>query len=122
MKRATTILNESGDVTIVWDEGQDDMMEAIIQKKMDQGITFFLIEPRLGGLAAPKHTELRAAAEARKHRALSIRDADFAAFVDSGAGTTIATPPAKAKTTRVSRVAKEVAKAESVGVQQRKGG
>jgi hypothetical protein len=79
--RACTILNEQGDVTIVWGEEDDARMEAIIAKKMAEGITFFIIEPRFGGLAAPRRTKLENVADARDHRALAIKDEDFARFV-----------------------------------------
>lgn len=45
---ALTMLNEKGDTTIVWTPDRDDEMEAIIQKKLDEGCTFFIIEPRFG--------------------------------------------------------------------------
>ena len=54
--------------------------------------------------------------EARKHRALSIKDADFARFIDSGHGDVVPTPSTEAKTVRRGKAAKEVAKSESVGV------
>lgn len=34
-ERATRLMGEHGDVTVVWDESEDEKMEAIIQKKMD---------------------------------------------------------------------------------------
>lgn len=36
MTRALTILNELGDVTLIWDPAQDDKMEAMIAKKIRQ--------------------------------------------------------------------------------------
>lgn len=54
--RATTILNQSGDTTIVWTEDRDDEMVEIIRKKMAEGITFFVIEPRFFGLLPAKKT------------------------------------------------------------------
>ena len=67
--RATTIMGEQGDVTIVWTEDEDDKMEAIIAAKMAQGVVFFIVEPRFFGLLPAKKTELTDAALARKHRA-----------------------------------------------------
>lgn len=122
MARALTMLNERGDTTIVWTEDRDAEMEAIIAKKMKEGVTFFIIEPRFMGLLAPKKTSLKDAAEARKHRALAIPDEDFAAFVASGGGDTAPTPDGSVAKSRVSRDASEVAQSESVGVRPRKGG
>lgn len=120
--RALTVLNECGDVTICWQDERDDEMEAVIQKKMDAGMVFFIVTPRAFGLLPPKKVKLENAADARKHRALAIPDEDFAKFVESGAGEAVATPAEKIKGSRISRSAKEVAENQSVGVKPRKGG
>jgi hypothetical protein len=114
--RALTMLNEAGDTTISWTEDRDDEVEAIIQKRMDEGCAFFIIEDR--GLRRP----LRDAADARAHRVLAIPDADFAKFVGEGRGEAIPTPPEKVKTVRKAKTAKEVAGAQSVGVKPMRGG
>lgn len=44
-RRALALLNEMGDLTITWEADKDDEMAVIIQKKLDQGIRFFIIEP-----------------------------------------------------------------------------
>lgn len=120
--RALTMLNEMGDVTLVWEEQNDAAMEALIQKRMNEGITFFIITPRLGGLVAPDRTKLENAAEAMKHRALSIPDEEVQKFVSGGLAEVISTPIASVKGSRRSKSAKEVSKSESVGVRQRRGG
>lgn len=120
--RALTILNDCGDQTIVWDESSDERMTEIIRKKMEQGVIFFVVEPRFFGLLPAKKTELKNADDARKHRALSIRDEDLQAFVSDGAGEVTKTPPAQVKTVRKATKPEEVAKAESVAVKPMKGG
>lgn len=120
--RSLTMLNESGDTSIVWDEDQDDEMERIIQRKMDAGVTFYIIEPRAWGLLPPKKTPLIDVKDAFEKRALSIKDADLAAFVGEGKGDVVSAPNAPIKTVRRGKTAKEVAGAESVGIKQRKGG
>ena len=118
--RALTMLNEAGDTTISWTEDLDDQMEAIIKKKMDEGVTFFIIDPR--GARMP----LEMAVQANRFRALAIPDEDLRKFVEAGAetGAAVAIPTTKepAKNSRISRNAKEVAKSTSVGVKQRRGG
>jgi hypothetical protein len=116
------MLNESGDTTIIWDEDRDEEMEAIIARKMAQGVVFFIIEPRMFGFLPPKKTRLERAEDARKHRALAIPDADFARFVESGAGDAVPTPPDPVKSIRKAKSAAEVATAQSVGVKPMKGG
>jgi hypothetical protein len=123
MKRALTILNETGDVTITWDEENDERMLAIVEKKMAAGITFFLIEPRMGGLVAPDTSKpLKKVNDALKYRALSMKDEDFEAMVAEGQADLVQTPAAPARTVRKARTAREVASSESVGVRPMRGG
>ncbi len=117
---ALTMLNQKGDTTIYWSPDRDDEMEAIIEKKMAAGCSFFIIDQRFG-----HRQKLTEASEASKHRMLAIPDEDFRNFVGDGEpGTAVAVPtPAKAaKTIRKAKTAKEVAKSESVGVMPRRGG
>lgn len=121
--RALTLLNETGDVTITWDAENDESMLAIIQKKMDAGIVFFLIEPRMGGIVAPDTSkQLKKPKDALKHRALSIKDADFEAMVAEGKADLVKTPDARATTVRRATKAQEVVTGESVGVRPMRGG
>lgn len=120
--RATTILNETGDTTIVWTDDRDAEMEEIIRRKMSEGVTFFIIEPRFMGFLPPKRTKLDDASKANQHRALSIPDADFAKFVESGSGEAVSTPRESVRGSRVSRDASEVARSESVGTRPLRGG
>lgn len=117
---ALTMLNQRGDTTIVWTPDRDNEMEAIIEKKMAEGCTFFIIEPRFG-----TRQKLTRASDAVASRMLAIPDSDFAAFVGAGqAGTSdvVATPAAKPKSVRKAKTAKEVARGESVGIRPRGGG
>lgn len=123
MPRALTILNETGDVTITWEEENDDRILPIIERKMKAGITFFLIEPRMGGLVAPDTSkQLKKAKDSLKHRALSMKDKDFEDMVAEGKAVLVQTPDAPARTVRKASSAREVATGESVGVRQMRGG
>lgn len=44
-ERSIIFLNSMGDVEVSWDKENDDVMREVIQRKMDQGITFFIVEP-----------------------------------------------------------------------------
>jgi hypothetical protein len=124
MLRSTTYLNRLGDVTIVWTEEQDAMMLAIIEKKMAQGVVFFLVEPRMGGLAPPLKTELDKAEHAFRLRALAVHDKDFADMVEMAGVTTINAPePAKRPTVKSkAKTAREVASGQSIAIQPMAGG
>ncbi len=96
-------------------------MEKIIQQKMDQGVVFFIVTPRALP-HPPKLTQLKKAAEARKHRALSIKDEHISAFVAAGSGDVVKTPAAETKTVRRAKSAKDAATNQSVGVRPLVGG
>ena len=119
MIRSLTMLNESGDTTVSWTPDRDDEMEAIIEKKMKEGVTFFIIDREHDGA----RMRLEDVADAKKYRALAIPDEDLARFVSSGAGVAIPTSTAPVRRSRVSRSPKEIASSKAVvGVKQRRGG
>ncbi|MGB3833720.1 MAG: hypothetical protein WA975_17865 [Mesorhizobium sp.] len=120
--RSLSIFGDQGDVTIVWTDEEDDKMEAIITEKMKAGIIFFIVEPRFFGLLPPKRTALTDAADARKHRALSIKDEQFSAFVEAGHGDVVKTPDKPVTTVKKAETAKEVASNHAIGVRQLRGG
>lgn len=121
--RRLTMLNESGDTTISWTPDRDAEMEEIIKKKMAEGVTFFVVERKGRPAAQPKRgPKLEDATSANRQRTLVIPDEDLEKFVSSGAGTVERTSDAKVETSRVSRDPKEVARSETVGVKQRRGG
>lgn len=122
MPRALTMLNEQGDVIVAWTEERDAEMIEIIRKKMAAGIVFFIIEPRMGGLLPPSKKPLNKAEDARKYRALSIRDEDFRAFTETVGAELVPTPDVPVKAVRRAKTPEEVATNESVGVAQNKGG
>lgn len=123
MMRSLTMLNESGDTTISWTPDRDAEMEEIIKKKMAEGVTFFVVQRKGRPAAMPKRgAKLEDAAAANQQRTLFIPDEDLEKFVSAGSGTVERTPDAKIESSRVSRDPKEVAKSETVGVKQRRGG
>jgi len=123
MMRSLTFLNELGDLTVEWSEDQDAAMEALIAKKMKEGVTFYILKKNKDGSPAKtKPTKLKDAAKAREHRALSIPDADLSKFVLEGKGTARCMVHEKIETTKRAESAKEAASADSVAVKPRKGG
>lgn len=127
MDRSLILLNERGDTTITWEPAHDDDMEALIAAKMAAGVMFYIIAQRKAGQKGrtPKPKALADAADARKHRALSIPDADFSKFVLDGKGTAVlstAVPAEPIATTHRAKTPKDVATGHSVGVQPRRGG
>lgn len=122
--RTLTMLNENGDTTIAWTPDRDEEMVEIIKKKMEEGVSFFIVEPQAEGLLAPQLTELKKADDAMKHRALTIKDEDLAKFVSSGSGAVIpsSAAPTKGKQVRRSEDAGKIASSSSVAVKPLRGG
>lgn len=129
MDRMLTMLDESGDTTITWNADRDEEMEATIAKKMAEGVTFYILPPprapgTRGRKPAPK--PLKNPAKAREHRALSVKDEDFAKLVS--AGTADVAPRSEAEgalasgEVRRAKTAKEVASGRSVATRARAGG
>jgi hypothetical protein len=114
---ALTMLNVSGDTTITWEDDQDDVMAEILQKKMDAGCVFYIINERTGG-----RKKLKSPADAMASRKLAIPDEDLMKFVSEGRGEVIKTPEKPAATKRKARSGREAAQSETVGIQPRRGG
>lgn len=114
---ALTMVNSSGDTTITWEEDQDEVMAEILQKKIDAGCSFFIINERTGG-----RRKLKRPAEAMKDRHLAIPDEDLMKFVSEGKGEIIKTPEKTATVRRKAKTGKEAAKHETIGIQPRAGG
>jgi hypothetical protein len=115
--RSLTMLNEMGDTTITWTEDRDDLMAAAIQKKMDAGCTFFIVDSRFGS-----RQRLQRAADANKHRILAIPDEDFAKFMGDGTIDVVKTPEVPARTRRKAVSAKDAAENHTIGVAPRRAG
>lgn len=145
--RALTMLNESGDQTIIWTPDRDQDMEKIIERKMAEGCVFYIIDPRFG-----TRERLLDPRDANRHRMLAIVDEDFLKFVTGGSdgipqsisdgaprhslppprtdveveelptAAAVKTPSKPVRGARRARTAKEVATSESVGTRPRAGG
>lgn len=124
MPRALTMLNASGDTTITWEPDNDEAMAELLQRKMDAGVTFYVIKPRKPGARgrAPSPKKLKAVDDAMEHRALSIPDKDLSKFVLDGLGTVVSTPTEPVETVKRAKTGREAAKGHAIGVAPRAGG
>ncbi len=122
----TTLFTGRGDVTIAWDEPDDPAILQMIEAQMRAGTAFFVIEPRLGGMAAPAKVQIHDPKDALKQRivAMSLTGGDkiLMPAIESGAARPVSTPKQPAKTRRKATTAKEVASNETVGVRAARGG
>ena len=107
-------LNHFGDITIAWDDDADEKMLSIIQKQIDQGMTFWEIEPRFFGLVKPKKTKLKSIDDIKDERVLSIKDEDFFKLVADGLADAVnVNHDYSEKPKRRLKTAQEVVKAKS---------
>lgn len=122
----TTLFTGRGDITLAWDDADDPQILAMIEAQMKAGVSFFLVEPRLGGMASPNRTPLISPQDAFKQRVvvMSITGQDqlLVPALESGAAVPVKTPTKPAKTRKRATSAKEVASGESVGVKAKRGG
>ena len=84
MQPAITFLNATGDVTITWDEQNKEAVLALIEAKMKEGFSFFILKPRLFGLLGTKQVEAQSVTELQAAGSVVIRDADVALLARLG--------------------------------------
>lgn len=70
-----TFLNSTGDITISWEKDKEAEMLALIEKKMKEGYTFFILKPRMGGLLGNKKVAVESIEQVRKAGSVVATDA-----------------------------------------------
>lgn len=120
--RSTTVLNNSGDSSITWTEENDEVMEKVIAKKMAEGVSFFVVKPRLFGVIPTGRKKAASIEEAMRGRALSVRDADFAAVIADGSAHLARRPDGGEYQGELVRDPKVAARSHTVAVGARAGG
>lgn len=131
---AITWLNMSGDITITWNESNEDAVLAMVEKKMKEGFSFFIIKPRALGLLGNKKVKAKSISDVKKAGQAILADEDFDGLlarlhdsdvekVVSNGSAKLAKPSTgeKEMVTRA-RSAKEVVRAQSVAVKPVVGG
>ena len=129
--RSLTLLNMSGDSTLVWGPANDELMRGVIEKKLAEGVVFHVLKERfpgtaLGQLLGDRKVRVRNVEQAMASRKLSMADADFAAIITDGGVQMIRTPERPggvlAGGSRVSKDPDEIMRSQSVGIRQYHGG
>ncbi len=77
-----TFLNSHGDITISWTDDDHEEMLKVIEKKMNEGYVFFIIEPKFFGLSK-KQVSLNKnnIDKLNKNKNILIRDKDLDIFI-----------------------------------------
>lgn len=117
-----TFLDESGDVALTWDDDTRDKMIDIIQKKMDAGYIFYVIEQEQGEPIARKiqitdikQLESRSSVVIKEDDIVTLLLGGDAQIAESKVGSKI-TPKRKAKS------AVDAAANDTVAIKARRGG
>jgi hypothetical protein len=112
-------MNQLGDVEISWDSDQDETMRGIIQKKMDEGVRFFMVNVK-GTKVSRKR--LKDMDDLQRYR-INVADHDIQKLFESGKIEFSRRDTDEVHvTTHLAASANEAASGSSVGVQQFKGG
>ena len=122
MVASLTMLDSSGDTTIVWDEDTEDKMMSVIEKKMKEGFVFYIVKPSRIPLMPSRQVRAKKLAEIKKAGAVVIRDEALEELFKSG---NVAVAPAANEnlvTVKKASDAREVAQGHSVGVRPQRGG
>lgn len=119
---STTILNETGDTTIAWTSERDAEVAEVIAKKMKAGVTFFIVDDTGAETKLKARVPRTILAAVGEKRRVIVRDQDFNALIESGKVVETSTDRRPIRSSRVSRDPAEVARSNSVGVQQRRAG
>ena len=114
------LLNTRGDITIGWTEDQADMMIGIIEQKMKEGYTFFILEDN------DRQVRLRTSDELKKTNSVIIGDKEAELLIKDGKIGLVEIindqPEEDIKTTTRAKTAKEVATGNTVRVSPKAGG
>lgn len=130
-----TFLNSTGDITISWEKDKEKEMLALIDKKMKDGYTFFLLKPRAGGLLGNKKVPAENIEQIRKAGSvvapdalakavvMNLGDSDLSTAVAAGSATLVSTvKKATMDTVRRAVSAAEVVASQSVAIRPISGG
>jgi hypothetical protein len=135
IKPSITFMNSTGDITISWEKDKESEILALVQAKIDEGYTFFLLKPRAGGLLGTKKVPAESVEEIRaagsfvapdalaKSVVMNLGDNAVSKVVENGSARVTSIGKNKSmESVGTSRNAQEVVRSNSVAVKQIVGG
>ncbi|MDW9481899.1 hypothetical protein GOB57_24940 [Sinorhizobium meliloti] len=120
--RAFTLLNNSGDSTITWEKENDEVMRALIEKKMKEGVAFFVIPPKVMGFIPRPKSRIGDVDEIMKRRSVSVKDEDFAGIIAGGLAKITERPDIDTERAEQCHDPAVIARSQSIGVMPMRGG
>lgn len=119
--RTLRLLNKDGDRILVWDEDDDQTMISFIQKKMDAGYTFFIVDRNIEpGTEIWK--PLKNTTDSTKTRRVSMNDPEAETLVNQGVAGVAKKSADNIVTKGIAKTAKDVVKNNTVAVGALRGG
>lgn len=119
--RTLSFLSGAGDSTYGWEAKDDSWVVPMIQKKMDEGYTFWIVKKN-----PVREARLRTAEEAKDTRHIIIKDADARILFEQGrigiVTNTVAGRSDELVQERRARTAEEAASHDTVAHRQARGG
>ena len=116
------LLNESGDIEIIWSDEHEESMRELIEKKLKEGYSFFILEKKFWGLVECKEKVI-SMDQIQKGSKLLLRDEDAVRLFNDGK---IKVKKSKEKrelnTTKRSKDVDEILKSDTVAVRPVAGG
>lgn len=74
---AITFLNMTGDITISWDRDNEGAILAMVEQKMKEGYSFFIVKPRFLSFLGTKKVRASSLREIAEAGSAVVADADF---------------------------------------------
>jgi ribosomal protein L12E/L44/L45/RPP1/RPP2 len=129
-----TFLNMSGDVTITWDDSNCAHVQELVKRKMAEGYSFFILQPRMLSILGNKKVKLTDEAQLDKAVGVvvpdeavnaivsNLGDPDLEEAVKKGQARLARAPKGDKNTIRRASSAEEVLRHQSVAVRPIVGG
>lgn len=119
--RSMVLLNGTGDIEVTWDSTNDDVMRELIDKKMKEGVRFFILKPFPGGFLYRK-TAMKTMDDLKENK-VKVGDKDVEKLFEAGKVQVIRnTSGATLETQGVAKTAAEAASKRTVGIKPLQGG
>jgi len=119
-ERGLILLNASGDLEITWEPENDEKMRGIIQKKMQEGVRFFIMKPLIGNFL-PVRSKITNISQLKDAK-VTVRDADIESMFKAGDVSMYRNNGASVETIGVAKTVDQVISNRTIGVPALQGG